>query len=1004
MDAAFGILGRTALRIDGTFEESWGAPRERAVLARLLIHPGRSVPIDTLIEWVWPEEAALPRNPVPTFHTYATRIRRSLSRVSVPAALVAQDRGYRLEVDKTAIDYYRFGSLMTDARTAARAGQVPDAIALASQAVELWRGPPLDDLATEPARAWRRRVTHDEWLPANHLLLEALLEVGELGAVLARLNDLQADHPYDVSLAKLRLSALHRLSRSSEATAYYFSIRRRLLEDADDQAAEHLRRHHDELRAQLPEPGPAASLAPAGQPRQLPHDVDFVGRVDLLRALDTATSRPSHEPGGVVVILDGMAGVGKTALAIHWGHLARHRFPDGELFVNLNGFSDTAALTQSRVVDDFLIALGHPPDSSLDQRSRELRLSRLLADRRMLVVLDNARNTDHIKDLIALLPSCLVIVTSRQRLSTLSAATGARRVRVEPMPPADATALLSARLGPRWQIEEADLTRLVRLCGGLPLMITMLADHIATSQATELSGFVRQLDRRQLIVDIGEDGDGSAIARTFFSWSYNRLNPPEQRLFRLLSLHPGPDIGVDVARACDGRTPLETKQSFGALVGAHLLERPILFDRYRFHDLIREFAAYRAEHDETPDSRAAAARRMLTFYLRSAANANTILYPYRIKPGALPMEAGVEPIEFTSAGEASFWFDQERSNLVAAVQFATAHGYHDHSWRLADSMTAFFDRHGFNDDSRRVRELAVTSARAAGDRDGELSSLEGLGMNCLVTGDYAEAERYFDIALRFAVEDGNEQAQATTLHHLGRLEMLRGNPARAVELYRRCLDVARDIDDQVGQTWTHCRVAEALHALDQHDQAIVHLHQAQWFAQRIGDDSAQASSLALMGSVFKDRGDVRTAQAYAEQALAVAESIPDLDITVQIYGTLAEITSERGDAEAAVRSATHAIELCQRTRNVSAEGRSHEVLGDVLFSSGDITNAVVAWQQAIRLYEHVGNSTRSGRTQAKIDKVPAGGVDLPSARAEPQSSDQGDGHAVSRPEGRAPST
>jgi len=985
VDAAFGILGKTALRIDGALEESWGARRERAVLARLLIHPGRPLPIDTLIEWVWPEDATLPRNPVPTFHTYATRIRRSLQRVAVPAALVAADGSYRLDVDKAEIDYFRFGNLMADARTAARQGELPDAISLASQAIQLWRGRPLDDLTSEPAQAWRRRVEHDEWIPANHLLLEALLEQGEFAEVLARLNDLQADHSGDVSLAKLRMSALHGLSRPSEATAYYFSTRRRLLDDADDHAAEHLRQHHETLRTTgFVDPGRLPSLAPQGQPRQLPHDVPvFVGRADLLRALDAVTSRPAHEPGGVVVILDGMAGVGKTALAIHFGHIARHRFPDGDLFVNLNGFSDSAVISQSRVVDEFLIALGHPPDAGLDQRSRELQLSRLLASRRMLVALDNARNTDHVKDLIPLLSSCVVIVTSRQRLSTLSAATGARRVNVEPMRAAEAAELLATRLGPGWHVDEADLNRLIGLCGGLPLMITMLADHIATSSATDLSGFVHQLDRRQLITELREDGDSEPIARTFLSWSYNRLKPPEQRLFRLLALHPGPDIGVDVACACDGRTPVQTKQSFGALVGAHLLERPIIFDRYRFHDLIREFAAYCVDRDETPTTRAAAERRMLTFYLHSAARANEILYPYRINPTDLPLEDGVEPAALNSPAEASFWFDQERSNLTSAIHFATSHGYHDHSWRLADSVSTFFDRHGYYEDSRAVRESAVSSARAVGHRDGELSSLEGLGMVHMILGHHADAELYFDTALRCAMDDGNEQAQATTLHHLGRLEMLRGNPAGAVSKYGRCLEVARRIDDQVGQTWTHSRMGEALRALDQHDQALLHLHQAQWFAQKVGDKSAYASSLATIGAVYFDRGDQRAALAYAKEALGIAEVMPDLAVVVQVCTTLAEIASENGDANAAARYARQAVEVCANTHNMSAEARACEVFGDILFANGDAPEAVATWQHAAVLYDNTGNPARAALVNAKIDKTPADGIDIPVVRPSP---------------------
>jgi tetratricopeptide (TPR) repeat protein len=967
------------------------------------------MPIGTLIEWVWPEETTTPRNPVPTFHTYATRIRRSLERVGVPVVLVGEDGSYRLEVDPAEVDLHRFRSLMADARSALRHQRAPQAISLALEAVRLWRGRPVDDLSSERAQAWRTHLVQDEWIPANTVLLEALLAAGEFGEALARLNDLQADHAHDLSLAKLRISALRGLARSSEADAYYFSIRRRLIADGDEQAADHLRRYHENLRQRPGEPHSAPRVEPTNRPRQLLHDTpDFVGRADLLRALDLATTKPSGEPTGGVVILDGMAGVGKTALTVRWGHLARHRFPDGDFFFNLNGFADSAPIHPSKVVDDMLIALGHPPDRSLDQRSRELLLSRLLANRRTLLVLDNARNTAQVKGLIALLPSCLILVTSRQRLTTLSATTGARRVRVEPMTPAEATDLLRARIGEHRHIEHHDLARLVQLCGGLPLMITVLADHIATSASAELSGFARQLDRRQLIAHLGEDGDGSAAADSVLGWSYQRLDQPEQRLFRLLSLHTGPEIGVSVAVACDDRTPAETKRSFGILAGAHLLERPLILDRYRFHDVIRELAAHYAERDETPESRAAAERRILTFYLRSAAAANRVLYPYRIKPTEFPVEEGVEPVTFSGIADAKSFFNEERTNLTAAVSSAGVHGHHEYAWRLADTLTAFFDRFGYVEDSIAVRRVAVSSARAAGHRDGETSSLEGLGMVYVTLGDHVHAQECFDSGLQLAVEDRNEQAQATTLHHLGRLEMLRGNPAGAVDMYRRSLDVARRIDDQAGQCWTHCRIGEALRGLDQHDEALVHLFQAQWFAQRIGEQTAQATSMATIGSIYLDRGDHRAALAHAEEALKLAEAIPDLTCTVHACIILAEVTREFGNRTAAAGYARHAINICERTNNVSAEARSREVLGNVQIANGDVSDAITTWRYAADLFDRSGNAPRAALLRANIVKLPNGDVDLPTARptspapdpvsgATDSDSDSEDGPASPRP-------
>lgn len=989
VDTTFGILGKTALLIDGGLRDEWGRPKERAVLGALLLHAGRWVSVDTLIQWAWPEETTLPRNRAPTFHHYATRIRKFLLRLPSPPTLYSENGGYRLDVDKSLIDYYQFSGLLVEARAHARRRAPQQTVELVRQALGLWRGRPLEDLAGEPAQVWRMRVIQDEWLAANATLLTALIDLGEFDEVLSRLGDLQTDHPHDVTLATLRLSALHGLSRHADETAYYFNARRRLLHDGDDPAAEHLRRHHEGLLARATQLDASPHAEPVIAPRQLRHDIaDFVGREDLLAALDTAATDRAGETASGVVILDGMAGVGKTALAMHWGHRSRQRFPDGDFYVDLNGFSDTARISPSTVVDDFLIALGNPPDRDLPRRSREILLNRLLADRRTLVILDNARDTAHVKDLVQLLSGALVLVTSRQRLSTLSATTGARRVRVEPMPQTEATELLSVRIGTRRQIAHDDRTRLVTICGGLPLMIALLAEHVATRPASQMPEFTHQLDRRQLIVDIGEDGDGPANAQTFFTWSYRALAAADRRLFRMLGLHPGPDISMAAACACDGRSPAETTRSLRALVGAHLLEQPDALDRYRFHDLIREFATHCAESDEQDADRQAGIGRIASFYLASATHADQMLYPSRLAAPEFADESAVEPAVLIDTAQAKSWFDRERTNLIAAVRYAATQGRHEHAWRLADSMATFFNRHGYYDDTRAVLELAVDSARVAGHRVGEATSLSGLGMAYLILGEHTRSRQCLDAALRMVEDDRHEHGQAAILNLMGRLEMQRGDPVAALGLYRRSLDIAQRIDDQQGMCWTSCRLGEVLRVTDQHDLALVQLHQAQWLAQRIGDRSAQASSMAEIGLVHRDRDEYQAAAAHCEHALGIAETIPDLAITAQVCTALAEINAARNDADTALRYARRAIALCQHIHNVAAEARAHDVLGDVHFANGDPPDAVRAWQHATDLYTRTGNPTRATLTLAKMDTVPEDSIQLPTARVDAESGEE----------------
>ncbi|TCO62498.1 transcriptional regulator [Actinocrispum wychmicini] len=984
MEITFGILGRVALRIGGELQEKWGRPREHAILATLLLYPNRTVPIATLLEWVWSGERRGPQDPVSTLHTYATRLRRSLDRLSPRPLLSAANGGYLLEVDKSLIDYHQFRALIAQAREFSHQNEAVRARDCARQALALWRGRPLDDISSEPAEAWRTRVIQDEWLPANTTLLAALIAAGQFEDALVQLNELQIDYPDDVNLVKLRLSTLHGLSRSLELNAYYINMRQRFRRDADDQAMEHLRRHHDRLVSQTAENDQTLPAAPLLVPRQLPHDVPkFVGRRALIDALDVATVTADKEAGpSGIVIVDGMAGVGKTALVVHWGHRVRKHFPGGDLYVNLNGFSPHQKIPQSTVVDDFLLALGYPPDSGYSPRSKELLLSQLFAERRALVILDNARSTDHVQRLIPLLTNCLVVVTSRQRLTALSTATGARRIRVDPMTPVEGIELLSARLDLRHELAPDVQAHLADLCHGLPLIITILTDHVGDRRSAQLSTFVRNLTIRDLITEIGQDEDELHTATAFFMWSYQALAAPERRLFRLLGLHPGTDMSTETARVYDDRTPMETRRSLRILVGAHLLESPHAFDRFQFHDLIREFSLTCAEQDEPAEQRRAADLRIVSHYLATATAAHKTLYPGQPTAPGLSMESPVPGLTFADAEHAKAWFDQERMTAVAVVKYAADRGLHAHAWRLADMIATVFDRKGSYADSQQVRALAVSSAAAAGEREAEASSLAGLGMVLTVRGELVEAERALLAALRFAEETHHLRGQGSTLTLLGRLTMRRGDFAAAAALFDRCLRVNQQASDQEGLAWAHCLLGEALIGLDQHDEALVHLHQAQFHAQRIDERSVQATALLEIGSVYRDRDDYASAVAYSRQALDVISGapFPDFAISIRVRLALAEITAHLAETDDAYEHARRAIEISQQTRNLTAEAQSWDVLGQLYYTCGELYDAATAWQRAAEIYAAVGPAVRAAEIRANLRRIQEGQTKVPYAR------------------------
>lgn len=984
MEACFGILGPTALLINDELVENWGPPRERAVLATLLAHPNVLIPIDLLVDWVWSLDKAEPQNPSSTFHTYSTRIRRSLAQVPIAADLRSVNGGYRLEVDRDAIDYHRFRRLVGEARGYARENNPHQTAALTARALDLWRGPPLTDVTSERANAWRTTVLHNEWLPANRMLLDAWLQIDHLDEALSLLGDLQSTHPDDVSLAALRMSALHRLGRGSEATAYYFSARRRFLTDGDEHAAEHLRRHHEKLRgpSEVTHRAPLR-VEPVEPPRQLPNGTaEFVGRTALLDELDTV-ARVAENGDSVcgVVILDGTAGVGKTALAVHWGHRARRLFPDGSLFASLDGYSDREPVPPHTVVDDFLIALDQSPDKTMSPRTRERLLARRLAGRRTLVVLDNARNTDQVSGLVALLStSCFVVVTSRQRLSRLRNATGARSIHVNPMSAAESGDLLAQHFGDRLSHELAD--RVSSLCGGLPLVISVLADHAARGPTASLTAFIDRLDRRQLITEVGENGDGAANAVAFFTTSYQALAEPERRLFRLLALCPGPDFSAAAATACDGRTSAATTKSLGALVGANLLELPNTFDRYRFHDLLGEFAKYCVEVDENPASRHDAERRVLSFYLGCALRASEVLYPGHDQAPTLPTEPNVELLDFPERDQAKSWFDRERRNLVSAVTMAHHQGHDGHGWRLADPVASYFDRRGYIADSQLVRETALLCTREVGDRDAEASFLLGLGMSQMTAADFVAAHRSLDTARLLLESQGHERGQAAALHQLGRLAALQDDPATATRLFRECLNIAQRIGDMEVQSWTCCRLAHVLISLEQYEQAETLLFESIWLAKRIDDWSAHSSALAGVGAVCLARGDLETASAHCTQARTMAESVPDIEVIAQVCLTQAEIAAARREAAKATDCALRAISLSKATRNVVEEARALDILGAVARSEGELADSASAWRQAVTLYRHAGNTRLADAVQLRLNDVELSVSAMPDGRGE----------------------
>ncbi|MGX7828023.1 AfsR/SARP family transcriptional regulator [Actinokineospora sp. 24-640] len=960
MSELIGILGPTALRIDGALTDAWGTPRQRAFLGALALYAGKWMTVGQLAEWVWPEEARLPQSPPATLHNLATKVRKSLRRIPTVADISGKNGRYRLEVDRDVIDYHRFRRLIQQCRT-----NPAQAIETAADALALSRGPFLEDLPSDAAAVRRAKFDHDELLPAHAHLVEALLAADRCDDALAHIDDIETEHPLHFRLARLRLTALHRLGRTEDETQYYITIRNRLLDSGDDAAANHLREHHEHLRehgGRLREAAAAVKTAPPEQirPSAFPFDPpDFSGREDLLSRLDAAATAGDGQLLRGVVVLDGMPGVGKTALAVRWGHRVRHRFSGGDLFVPLNGYSSDSPARHHAVVDELLTALGQHLDNNVPARAREVMLRERLAGRHTLVVLDNARNTEHVKNLVPLLADCLVVITSRQRLSTLTALTGARRVSVPPMSTAESRDLLTASLGRRTPVS---IDRLTDLCGGLPLVLNLAASHLAEHFDTWPPEHLPESSARSLLLESGEDGDGADSPETVFGWSYHGQTDRDRRLFRRLALLPGPEFGPQAAAVCADLPTGDVRAALNRLVGANLLERH--GDRYRLHDLLRHYAARCLTRDE-PDEHEPANQRMVAYYLASTTRANRVLYPN--DPSAPPLpgqdEVVIEAIE--GEADAKEWFRRERVNIIAVIGLAANAGHHGHAWRIAHAASIYLGRHGFHVDTRLVREAAVTAAKADGHREAEAASLSDLGLSHITFGDLDEAYHCFNFGRRYAQETGDLLAKSRTAFHMGRIEIMRGNPGAAVDLLRESLDAARRLEDRLFLGFAHSALGDALRAMSRLEEAKVQLFHARFYAETVDDPSAMADCMAKLGAVFRDEGEFRSAAGHCAQALLIIGA-SDQHMVAKINVDLADIYHAAGMRDLAERHARQAITLATDINDVPARASALDALGAVLRAQGEPVKAAEVWSQALDLHLRMNDAHRAALIQSHL--------------------------------------
>ncbi len=687
-----------------------------------------------------------------------------------------------------------------------------------------------------------------------------------------------------------------------------------------------------------PEAGAWLSPAPeVAVPRQLPGAVPgFAGRAAELRTLSGLLDQAAGASGTVVIsAIGGTAGIGKTALAVTWAHQVAGRFPDGQLYVNLRGFDPAGSpVAPAEAVRGFLDALDVPAERipvSLDAQAALYRS--LVAGRRMLVVLDNARDAAQVRPLLPGSPGCMVVVTSRNQLTNLVAAEGACPVTLDLLTIAEARQLLAGRLGEdRVAAEPAAVQQVIASCARLPLALATVAARAAAHPQFPLASLAGELrDARGSLSAFG-GGEAAADARAVFSWSYQQLTPQAARLFRLLGLHPGPDTTACAAAGLAAVPAGQARGLLAELARAHLVTEHSP-GRFTFHDLLRAYASELARARDTEDDQNAAITRMLDHYLHNAHAASLRLYP-RARPLTLPAPPpGVLPEEQPGFAAAWAWFEAEYPVLLAAIDQAAATGWDTHAWQLAWTLMDFLNRQGRWHEWEAIQHTALNAARRHDDRSGQAHAHTGIGFACWWLGRCDEAHSHLQRALDLFAELGDAAGQAEAHKTLGGVLEYQHRLAEALGHHQEALALFRAAGDRRGQA-VALNNAGWMHALlGNHHEALAHCEQGLALQREIGDRDGEAYTLDSLGYSHYRLGNYKESADYYRLSLAGY----------------------------------------QETRGHYHMAATLGHLGDTLDAAGDQPAARTAWQQALAIMDSLGpiGMIRPGPSHIDVGQIRA---------------------------------
>jgi DNA-binding SARP family transcriptional activator/Tfp pilus assembly protein PilF len=1005
----FGLLGPLEVRCGETVLP---VPQghQRALLAVLLTAANRIVPVDEIAEALW--GAAAPPSASVSIRNYVKRLRQALSEAGRDR-ISFRNGGYVISVAEDELDVYRIGTLLASARAAARVGSWDKAATLAAEACSLWRGEPLADIESDALVLRERPRLAELQLQAMEFRAEAELQMGRHAEVLAELQRLAAEHPLREHLHALLILALYRCARQAEALTAYQQARAVLVGELGIEPGSELRQLHRQILTADPaldppehrgtgragvgaadgdtarpatdagntDPGAAGGKDRPGQagatslgspatevPRQLPAAVaDFAGRAAELAALTQILDQATDAPGTVVIsAIGGTAGVGKTALALHWAHQVAGRFPDGQLYVNLRGFDPASApAAPGEAIRGFLDALGVPPERVPSTPEMQAGLYRsLLAGRQMLIVADNARDEQQVRPLLPASPGCLVLITSRSQLTGLAAADGARMLTVDVLPEAEARQLLSARIGnARAAAEPEAVAQIARLCACLPLALAVAAARAAARPGLPLAALAAQLTDVHGRLDALETGDPAASVRAVFSWSYDHLDAESARGFRLAGLHPGTDFEAYGAAALTGSTPDQARRVLDTLARAHLIH-PTTSGRYGMHDLLRAYALDQASATDSEDEQHAALNRLLDHCLYSIAIALMALgnpdgEGRRLDPPSPPADAPAQPLDNPDA--AMEWVEAERSTLVALGIHAALHGWAGKTAPLAAFLLRDLEVSGYAPDISVIGGNDRGAARQAGSRSAEPAALNHLAGLDWRLGRSGQASSRLHEALALYRESGDHEGVARVLGSLGKLELERGSCDEAESLLQQAVAMHRENGAQASEAVALGNLGNVYERRGRYEQAKAHHDRALALFREMGNARGEAIALDNLGVLEQRHGRLGRAADYHQRAMLLFRQNHDPIKEAEAVAHLGNVELRQGRFEQAIAHLRWAAEMQFLMYLPPAQAETRNNLGRALLAHGQPGPGQAEHSAALRLASQIGSKHEQAR-------------------------------------------